>query len=355
MSYITPVVPSKRIAAAAAALLLGTTAALVVLEVVVRLAGIAPPLPAQYGDNVRDDVIGYVRRPGSTHEGRSESGEFTFHHQHNALGFRDRDHRERKAADTVRIVALGDSFTYGIGADFEDTYLARVEQQLNQRPGPHRPVEIIKLGLPRQFPLVERLTLERYGLRFAPDIVMVAVLPNDIVDSVKGLGSACVSTSGYLVPCAALAWGEAAVWASLRSAVARLVLQRWGSNGAPAVDAVSWEQILADDGRYESGWRAIEQELGRMQDRARQQGATFVVVALPQRPPWRDVDAYPEARLGRWSTAHGAVFVPTLAALRAASAARTLYWKRDGHCTPAGYAVIADAVATGLIEHGLTP
>lgn len=347
--------PSKRIAAAAAALLLGTAAALTMLEVVVRVAGITPPLPLQYGDNVPDDVIGYVRRPGSTAEGRSQSGEFTFRYQHNALGFRDRDHSEHKAVDMVRIVALGDSFTYGTGADFEETYLARVELQLNRRPGRHRPVEIIKLGLPRQYPLVERLTLQRYGLRFAPDIVMVALLPNDVIDSLRERGSTCVSASGYLVPCAALAWREAAVWLYLHSAVGRFVLQRWSSDGPSAADGARWDQVFADDGPYESGWRAVERELGRMQDRARQQGAAFVVVAVPQKPPWRDLHAYAETRLGRWSAAHGAVFVPTLEALRAASTSRVLYWDRDGHCTPAGYAVIADAIVAGLTEHGLVP
>ena len=139
--------PSKRIAAATAAVLFGIAVALTVLEAIVRIAGVAPPLPEQYGDIVRDDVIGARRRPGSTVSGRSESGEFAFRYEHNSLGFRDTEHPLRKPADTVRIVALGDSFTYGVGADFDETYLAQVERRLNERPGNHPRVEIIKLGL----------------------------------------------------------------------------------------------------------------------------------------------------------------------------------------------------------------
>jgi len=32
-----------------------------------------------------------------------------------------------------------------------------------------------------------------------------------------------------------------------------------------------------------------------------------------------------------------------------------LYWRVDGHATPAGYAVIADAIVAQLIERALVP
>jgi len=349
LSYITPIVRSKRIAAGVAAALLGTGVALALGEVGVRIAGIAPPLPVQYGDNVPDDVIAFRRRPGSTIRGRSESGEFAFEYTHNDLGFRDSEHALGKPAGTVRIVALGDSFTYGVGADFDDTYPAQVERRLNQRAGGHPRVEVIKLGLPRHFPLLERRTLERDGLRFAPDVVLVTVLPNDVVDTERGLDAVCVAESGYLVPCAALAWNEAAVWLYQRSAAARVVVQRWSRLSAAEAGGTNGSSP------HESAWQALERELAGMQRAARDHGAALVVVALPQQPPWSAADADLETRLARWGAAHDAVFIPTLAALRAAASSPPLYWQRDGHCTAAGYAVIADAVVAALIAHGLTP
>jgi hypothetical protein len=65
---------------------------------------------------------------------------------------------------------------------------------------------------------------------------------------------------------------------------------------------------------------------------------------------------YPETRLRRWSVGQGATFIPTYDALRAATGThRPLYWAGDGHCTPAGYAVIADAIVAGLLAAGLVP
>ena len=104
-------------------------------------------------------------------------------------------------------------------------------------------------------------------------------------------------------------------------------LQAWSRSGADGT-AGSWSSLFVDGGPYESAWRGVEHELERMQEAARAHGAAFAVVALPQKPPWSDIEAYPETRLARWSAAHGAVFVPTLAALRAAETSRTLYWQR---------------------------
>jgi hypothetical protein len=346
---------SKRIVARAAVAVFGLTLAAALLEGLVRVADVAPALPAQYGDNVRDEAIAFKRRPGSIIRGTSESGEYTFEYAHNSLGFRDTEHSLAKPAHTARVVALGNSFTYGIGADFADTFLSQVEGRLNERAGQHARVEIIKLGLPRHFPLLERLTLERYGLSFAPDVVLVAVTPSDVINTQRGLDTVCVAESGYFVPCAALGWGEAAVWLYLHSAASRMVLQAWSRHADGDQQAASWKSLFADGGPYEPAWRSVERELERMQDDARTHGAAFVVVALQQRPPWREFTPYHEARLRRWSAAHGAVFVPTLAALQAADPSRPIYWPGDGHCTPAGYAIIADGIASAMIANGLTP
>ena len=304
------VVRSKRLAARTILVLCGMSCALAVLEAGVRIAGIAPALPEQYGDNVRDDAIAFKKRPGSTYRSRSESGEFSVEFAHNSLGFRDGEHALAKPPNTIRIVAVGNSFTYGVGADFADTYLAQVERRLNERPGRHTPVEIVKLGLPRHFPLLERLTLERYGLPFAPDIVLVATFPNDVLNTQQGLASVCAAEAGYLVPCAALGWGEAAVSLYMHSAVARLALQAWSRIRSARVDGAAWSSIFVDNGPYESAWRSMEGELQRIQEDAREHGALFVLVAVPQGPPLRDMHLYQENRLRRWSAAHGAGSFP---------------------------------------------
>ncbi|MGH7788190.1 MAG: SGNH/GDSL hydrolase family protein [Candidatus Binatia bacterium] len=334
------------------AVLLGVVAAVALLEVLVRLARLAP-LPAQVQDLVRDEIIRFRRQPGSVQRGMAESGEFRFEYAHNSLGFRDVEHATAKPADTLRIVGLGDSFTYGVGADFADTYLALVEQRLNQRADAARRVEIVKLGMPRHFPLLERRTLEDVGLRFAPDLVLVAVLPNDVIDTYIGDAALCVSDAGYLVSCDGLAWGGLPAAIARTSALARLTLRVAGGSGRRLWSMPPRSERSVDGGPYEAAWQQMEGELERMRAAAQAHGATLAVVAIPPSPR---ADPYPEARLRRWSAAHGALFISAYGAMQAADdPARPLYWAVDGHCTPAGYRVIADAIVAGLLAADQVP
>src|SRR5690606_24088509 len=150
------------------------------LEGATRALGLAPGLTTQHADNVADPQLPYRKRPGSLLVGRSLSGEFDYEYRHNAEGFRDLDRPAAKPPGTFRIVALGDSFTYGEGAAFEETWPSVLERRLRERPQAAARAEVIRLGLPRYFPAAERLVLEHYGLRYEPDLVLVAVLPNDV-------------------------------------------------------------------------------------------------------------------------------------------------------------------------------
>jgi hypothetical protein len=161
----------------------------------------------------------------------------------------------------------------------------------------------------------------------------------------------CVD-GGHLLPCAALAWGKPAQWAYRRSALARFALRRWRATPRSAAE---WDALYTADGPYEDAWRSVESEMARIREATTRHGATFVVVAIPQRPPWNEKHAYVEKRLQRWSAAHDAVFVPLLDTMRAAESSGPLYWERDGHCTPSGYTVVAEAVTATLIARGLVP
>jgi hypothetical protein len=95
-------------------------------EVLVRLLGAAPPAPKLYRDNVfvSDPVLPYRLAPGIRRTFTARTGEFRQTLTHNREGFRDVDHTLAKPAGTFRILGVGDSFTYGAGADFTNTYLS---------------------------------------------------------------------------------------------------------------------------------------------------------------------------------------------------------------------------------------
>jgi lysophospholipase L1-like esterase len=95
----------------------------------------------------------------------------------NAEGFRDRDFAVPKPDGTYRILVLGDSFTWGIGLDVEETLPKQLERRLRrERPD----LEVINASIPGQNTTHELATLREKGLRYEPDMVVLAYCLNDI-------------------------------------------------------------------------------------------------------------------------------------------------------------------------------
>ncbi len=326
------------------------------VEGLVRLLHLAPPLNRQYPGMVPDPHLPYRPKPGSVWVAPAASGEFAFETRHSSWGIRDVEHPTVKPAGVFRILGLGDSFTYGTGAAFEDTYLVRLEALLAARPGPHPRVEVVKAGMPRFFPEPERLLLEHGGLQVAPDLVVVGFTPNDVSDTAFGLDAVTPSADGFLMTREARELGGLGQWLFLHSDAARLVLGRWVQHRLRAAHPEPWDDIYRAGGAHEKDWLEVEAEYLRMRDLTRSCGARLVVLHIPERGPWGEGSSYPARRLAAWAAANGVTFVDAEPALeRAAEAGEKLYWDVDPHCTAAGYRVIAETLAAGLEEQGLVP
>jgi len=93
-----------------------------------------------------------------------------------ALGCRGAEPGPRDAVD-LRVVALGDSITFGAGVDESDTFEARL-QGLLSRPG--RPADVVNCGV-SGFNLVQ--SLRRYETDLAPlrpDVIVVGLFVDDL-------------------------------------------------------------------------------------------------------------------------------------------------------------------------------
>jgi hypothetical protein len=121
------------------------------------------------------------------HSAWSKAGpDFSFAHRYNSLGLRDDEPVMSKSPGENRIVALGDSFTEGVGTDEDSTWVKQLERQLNAL-GLKRRVRTINAGLAASDPFYEYLLLEKKLLAFDPDLVIVAVNATD-VDNVRVRG-----------------------------------------------------------------------------------------------------------------------------------------------------------------------
>jgi lysophospholipase L1-like esterase len=97
----------------------------------------------------------------------------------NARGFRGPAVSEARTRDAVRIVGLGDSVMFGWGVREEDTYLARLAQELRAA-HPEVAWEVINTAVPGYNTAMEVETLEKKGLAFDPDLVILNFVGNDL-------------------------------------------------------------------------------------------------------------------------------------------------------------------------------
>ena len=97
----------------------------------------------------------------------------------NSLGFRDtREYSLQKSPGTFRILVLGDSVTFGHGAQFETTYPYLLEQRLREW-RPEVKWEVWNLGVPGYNTAQELAYLNRVGGQYRPDLVIVGFFLND--------------------------------------------------------------------------------------------------------------------------------------------------------------------------------
>jgi lysophospholipase L1-like esterase len=100
----------------------------------------------------------------------------------NSDGFRDYEYAIEKPVNTYRIIALGDSFTYGAGVELEDSWPKILERKLNElNNGVH--YEVLNFGVPGYNIHDQVEFLKMKGIKYTPDLVIFTFLGNDIENS----------------------------------------------------------------------------------------------------------------------------------------------------------------------------
>ena len=96
---------------------------------------------------------------------------------YNERGLRDRPILP-KGENEYRVLALGDSVTFGWGVDQDKTFAARLESLLQGRL--HRPVRVINSGVGGYNTVQEVTYFKQEGITLQPDLVMLTYVQNDI-------------------------------------------------------------------------------------------------------------------------------------------------------------------------------
>ena len=252
-----------------------------------------------------------------------------------------------KAPGIVRVVALGDSFTFGEGVPDDATWPAQLEASV---PG----IEVMNLGERAYAHDQMYFALRDDGLPLQPDAVILGFYAPDLWRD--DLSFYCFEKPRFARS------GQGWVVANVPVPTPREVHDR--ARRLPLVYAIP--RVLIEGRRQRprtdrSGIDEATEALRRIRELAASVGARFIMVNIPDQPgrpppplPIRFFEDYC-ARTGA-ECVDAAPLLVSLAGTTDPAAARTRYLRpRDVHYSREGYAVVAEALRRHLATRSLTP
>lgn len=373
-----------------------TLVAFMLAEVVCRL--LRPLSTVEYR---MDADVGPLLSPGQTSRWVNEDYDVVV--VTNSAGFHDVERVAQKNSNCYRIVVLGDSYIEALQLPIEQGFTQQLERLLG-RQLKGKQVEVVNLGVSGSGPAQYYRILEKKGLTYKPDLVVMAVFPdNDFWDSDPDFSGA-VFKPYYVIraddsleyrPPRAEGLGSAvrpwlrrsALLHLVRQGIASLPLERWlASFGllAPAggVQEVSdhatiplgWSVYLRNP---PTSWLKAEQVTLRMireaQSLSESNGAAFLVMMIGSVPTvedrWNEALAqYPGAKSMKWDFGRPYGLLQDFGrqwrfdVVNLAESFRSDFratghssaWPHDGHWNVRGHQLAAEVVSAYLLDHRRT-
>jgi lysophospholipase L1-like esterase len=314
-----------------------------IAEVGLRAVDLGHPYESEPDSYLRDpdpDVL-FVPKPGF--RGYSEGTEVAISSQ----GLRDREYDAAHPPNTTRIVVLGDSVTFGPGVLAEETFSKQLEHRLNGL-GDGRRYEVINTGVIGYNTIQERARLERVGLQFQPDVVVLTFVVNDLLDTFS-IFDHQYEPGGALAPLKK--------WLRRNSRLYRFYQNvSWRLEGELRRDPNQ-----PDQPRDRQRVLEREAEIGRIARISRDNGAKFLLVLYPdnlanlEAPDASGRQVTVRDELVGFAARNGLPILDLTEALGDVRdpRARVMRLREDPHPSPTGHRAIADALLSSLQEAGL--
>ena len=374
------------------AILLSSVLALAVAEVLTRtfaprrtIEVLAGAYPAMFGES---DYLPYRLRPG--YRGRLATDEFDTTVRINARGYRGEEFSSQRT-DGFRILAIGDSFTFGWGVEDTETYASQLKQLLSVR-DPSPAIDVINAGFAAGYsPDTYYLYLKREGLAVNPDLVIVGVYVGNDLDSpaafenewleqdADGLPLRILNRNSHVVGNMLLPrdvplryrvpllhrlhlfQGVADLWWMVRAA------QRSSLLGAATLHAASsandesvpyiYRTTYAE--RTNTVMRRVESLFRGMKSVAAEAQVPLLFMIIPEQVQMStaafsglpaEIDK-PQRLLREFFDREHLPYIDLLPSLREAAAGGALYFPRDGHWNAAGHAAGARQLVDAVRAH----
>ena len=340
-----------------------------------------------------DAALGWRNIPGA--EGEFARREFRHHVRHNNLGMRGEEVAAARPSPAPRLIALGDSFTWGYGVEETETYCHRIGEALD--------AEMLNLGVSGYGTGQELLLLREVIDKVEADGVLLFFDPaTDLADvrdnrrwgyakprfTLDGQGklelAGLPSDSAQPSPATAIPATEPAnPWFNrlaesstlFNMAVAGLASRSWSAREYLRETGIVGPWVAWDDTEVyrrepteevEDAWKVVGALLHETKTLLDEHGMRLTVIQIPgkvQVRPRLDPAAYdpalPTRRLAAICQAAGIPFIDPTDALHNAFevGGPPPYYRYDPHLTAVGHRIVADVVARELrvIQAGPAP
>ncbi len=300
-----------------------------------------------------------------------------YHVQTNSEGLRNK--KEVDPDVDLRILAVGDSFTFGPYVPNEDTWPGWLEHVLNARLHPRERVQVLNGGVAGYTVRDEYYYLAEWGLGLEPDVVVVALFPNDISDF-ESLQREYLARPETTVRARSVVSEARAVFARLESRLAILQL------ATRAKRTMQAEDVRARQGESSSRagarrvcdpyskpdasdpcWQGFALWLRRTISLLRDSGTSFLIVAIPDQSQLDGGSSptTPQEFIGQICSGERAPFLNLLPFLAELEDSESVYLQRrdpatgeyvgNAHMSSYGYRQIARLIADELEKLGVVP
>jgi SGNH hydrolase-like domain, acetyltransferase AlgX len=341
-------------------------------------------LPQQTVEHVLSQRAGMYRESSSFltelipgFVGREREREFDVEIRLNSEGFRQPDFAPADRA-LAKIVAIGDSFTFGHGVEGEDAYPRVLERLLDARLPAG--VQVVNAGVPGRWVDEYYLELRERSLRLDPNLVVVGLFVGNDIDGEDARTHVWKEVDEKGRPLK-IDENDARIEEGYR--VERVRKARWT---LPVIRDSHLAQLVFDAARAvrdeiepprlkeaavfapdyspetQTALARVEDLLLAMRDLSASHGARLLIVLIPLRE-----QIYPERRrgqedldwdkpqriLGEFLERSGIDWLDLRPALTAATSGAPLYFETDSHWTPRGHAVAASAIAEHILAEGI--
>jgi lysophospholipase L1-like esterase len=308
-----------------------------------------------------------------------------------SLGLRDTDELR---LDTFRILAIGDSFTFGMYVHNQEAWPARLEETLNQRGLPRR-VQVLNAGVPGYTLEDELAYLKDKGLALHPNLVVLGFYTNDVFDLYPTIRqyfarSVVLADAGAppkVGPVTRFLRDNSALYNALMGLRAEYQQGQIDAAVNRVTPTVSGLQEMyrdmmflnPDKPEYKPEWEGYEKLFRETVDLLDSQGIPLVVVAFPdlaQLPDTGGLPDVPQRFLAELTSETNVAYLDLLPVYRNAGDVQSLYlmyfspdahvdpnapdaavmmYTGDGHPSPYGHLVAARALADLLAQANLLP